>query len=500
MAKRLNKSLRRVESLEKHEAVVPSMKVDIGNGVLVEQGTLSGLKSASNNATKYARHLLKTVFTRDELKGKSLRGKKSNAYKEAEVKEALDPVRLKAVLAPTDTLEPRCAWHGPVPRGYRRGDAAMAAARGEPSGNPWELTDDALEPGSRRGGSAALRIAAAQEQAAADPLPQRAGGASLDVRDATQDAGVQCSVTLDFQPRIAPGGLSQLGHNRSPSSVRLSGWMDGWQAVQGPRFPGGRRQAEVDTVYCEGCGGRAPQASGELMDLSEDDPWDQWCGCGGSLSLQTTRLRRAGYPADLLDNISKKLILLSRSRPKEAPSGTRSARPACIPYSHNTAHRLRALAHRFGTRVLFTCKFKLGGMCKRVTNPEPPPTCTKKHAQCFRPCTREKVYSIPLVCGAEYIGQTGRCVNDRLREHAKEISSPSPDSFHPVVAHAKNCPSCTPDFSKTKILGGHKSRFGREILESLHIKSSVSNLSSPSLSLSDREIRFLRGERVPPKT
>ncbi|XP_042150252.1 uncharacterized protein LOC121838221, partial [Ixodes scapularis] len=41
---------------------------------------------------------------------------------------------------------------------------------------------------------------------------------------------------------------------------------------------------------------------------------------------------------------------------------------------------------------------------------------------------------------------------------------------------------------------------GREILESLHIKSSVSNLSSPSLSLSDREIRFLRCENVPRKT
>ncbi|KAG0414144.1 hypothetical protein HPB47_008702 [Ixodes persulcatus] len=60
----------------------------------------------------------------------------------------------------------------------------MAAASGEPSGNPWELTDDALEPGSRLGRSAAVhatefrptgapRIAAAQEQAAADPLPQR---------------------------------------------------------------------------------------------------------------------------------------------------------------------------------------------------------------------------------------------------------------------------------------------------------------------------------------
>ncbi|KAG0415063.1 hypothetical protein HPB47_007770 [Ixodes persulcatus] len=60
----------------------------------------------------------------------------------------------------------------------------MEAASGEPSGNPWELTDDALEPGSCRGGSAAVHatefrptgapgIAAAQEQAAADPLPQR---------------------------------------------------------------------------------------------------------------------------------------------------------------------------------------------------------------------------------------------------------------------------------------------------------------------------------------
>ncbi|KAG0434882.1 hypothetical protein HPB47_018808 [Ixodes persulcatus] len=60
----------------------------------------------------------------------------------------------------------------------------LAELSGEPSGNPWELTDDALEPGSRPGGSSAVhatefrptgahRIAAAQEQAAADPLPQR---------------------------------------------------------------------------------------------------------------------------------------------------------------------------------------------------------------------------------------------------------------------------------------------------------------------------------------
>ncbi|KAG0443656.1 hypothetical protein HPB47_014674 [Ixodes persulcatus] len=92
--------------------------------------------------------------------------------------------------------------------------------------------------------------------------------------------GVQFSVTLDFQPRIAPGRLSQLGHNHSPSPVHHSmgggggggSLMVARDTARGPRCPGGRRQANVDTVYCEVRGGRAPQASGELMNLSEDDP------------------------------------------------------------------------------------------------------------------------------------------------------------------------------------------------------------------------------------
>lgn len=122
----------------------------------------------------------------------------------------------------------------------------------------------------------------------------------MDVRDASQDAGVQFSVTLNFQPRIAPGGPSQLGHNHSPSPVHHSmgeaSLMVARHTVQGPRCPGGRRQAEVDTVYCEVCGGREPQASGELMDLSEDDPWDQWCGCAcGGFPGQTTTV----FPSSL---------------------------------------------------------------------------------------------------------------------------------------------------------------------------------------------------------
>ncbi|KAM7310400.1 hypothetical protein ISCGN_007308 [Ixodes scapularis] len=54
------------------------------------------------------------------------------------------------------------------------------------------------------------------------PRGTTARGALWDVRDATQDAGVQFSVTLDFQPRIVPGGRSQLGRNHSPSPVHHS--------------------------------------------------------------------------------------------------------------------------------------------------------------------------------------------------------------------------------------------------------------------------------------
>lgn len=38
----------------------------------------------------------------------------------------------------------------------------------------------------------------------------------------------------------------------------------------------------------------------------------------------------------------------------------------------------------------------------------------EKHVQCFRLCRREKVYSMPFACGAECIGQMGRCVNYRV--------------------------------------------------------------------------------------
>ncbi|KAG0410276.1 hypothetical protein HPB47_012610 [Ixodes persulcatus] len=81
--------------------------------------------------------------------------------------------------------------------------------------------------GGASGGAAAGPRPSAKPPSQRQPLALlqdsiHSGGASLDVRDAMQGAGVQFSVTSGFQPRIASGGLSQLGHNHNPSPVHHS--------------------------------------------------------------------------------------------------------------------------------------------------------------------------------------------------------------------------------------------------------------------------------------
>ncbi|KAM7283723.1 uncharacterized protein ISCGN_000829 [Ixodes scapularis] len=125
-------------------------------------------------------------------------------------------------------------------------------------------------------------------------------------------------------------------------------------------------------------------------------------------------------------------------------------------------------------------------------------SCSKKHATKFVPCRQASVYSIPLGCGAQYIGQTGRCLNDRLREHANEVqqaaSNPSLHSLHPIAQHVGSCLSCEPEFSATTTVGTHRSRYGREIIEAFAMRHSPQNIGSPSLCLSDADVSFLRPE------
>ncbi|XP_075534313.1 uncharacterized protein LOC142568128 [Dermacentor variabilis] len=97
MVKRLKHLVEKAAGAE--EKSISSRKVDIGDGVLVEEGTLARIKNDSNgSACRYARGLLRATFAPEELINKSLFGKRSNAHKDFVAKEGLDPRRVNAVL------------------------------------------------------------------------------------------------------------------------------------------------------------------------------------------------------------------------------------------------------------------------------------------------------------------------------------------------------------------------------------------------------------------
>ncbi|KAH7953380.1 hypothetical protein HPB49_007504 [Dermacentor silvarum] len=78
--------------------VAPAPKVDIGDGVYVEEGLLTRMRlDANNSGSRFARGLLKALFTK-ELEGRSLFGRPSNVHKGLPQKEPLDSKKIHAIL------------------------------------------------------------------------------------------------------------------------------------------------------------------------------------------------------------------------------------------------------------------------------------------------------------------------------------------------------------------------------------------------------------------
>lgn len=48
--------------------------------------------------------------------------------------------------------------------------------------------------------------------------------------------------------------------------------------------------------------------------------------------------------------------------------------------------------------------------------------CLKNHQDQYVACSNKVVYSPLLSYGMEYIGQTGRCLNERMKEHKHQHS------------------------------------------------------------------------------
>ncbi|XP_042150147.1 uncharacterized protein LOC121838137 [Ixodes scapularis] len=81
-----------------------------------------------------------------------------------------------------------------------------------------------------------------------------------------------------------------------------------------------------------------------------------------------------------------------------------------------------------------------------------------------------------MSCGAEYIGQTGLCANDRLREHHREVEDAAPHSQHPIDAQTREYGGCESDLAATTAL-----RVGRKIIQAFRNVTSPQIINTSSL-------------------
>lgn len=193
------------------------------------------------------------------------------------------------------------------------------------------------------------------------------------------------------------------------------------------------------------------------------------------LGTQYRRLLAAGFPKNVVVSVAE--IVLKRLRREDRPRPMvlrNKQKVAVIPYIHKTAHGFKKVANRSNVKVVFSAPNKLSRLC-RVTDPfrKAPSGCAVKHRDPFVECAEGVVYQIPLSCGNKYIGQTGRCVNDRLRAHRLGVRNYRDGH---LSDHCQRC-KCVP-FSESKILVRHKEKTVREIVEADEIKMGVQHVSA----------------------
>lgn len=237
-----------------------------------------------------------------------------------------------------------------------------------------------------------------------------------------------------------------------------------------------------------------------------------------SVAAQVDRLRTAGHPDDsvrLACERNRREIKKAGSvaRGEENEVGSVPDKIAVIPYLHGVSHRLKKVASKYGVRVVFSAQNKVAKICpavQRLADKKEKRTdgCGIRHGIKFVECGKDVVYSIPFKCGKKYIGQTGRCLNVRLREHNSSLKG-APYSH--LAMHCKKCTgrpelpltltdgnqnheecACHPELPHTTVLDKHRKRATREIMEAFYIKKEEKTcVSQPSVLLSDAEFAFL---------
>lgn len=156
-------------------------------------------------------------------------------------------------------------------------------------------------------------------------------------------------------------------------------------------------------------------------------------------------------------------------RPRTSMQQRNEKRPEEVPYLHKVSHNLTKKRLRWGTVSLLSfypwaSSANSALVLLLIAKIGP---LKKRHDKPFVEYAAGVVHKSLLGCGKSYIGQTERCLDDRLSEHAQNLKT---NNGAHLTTHCKSCRKCEPRFYETEILNRSNNHTARELLEEHRIR------------------------------
>ena len=187
------------------------------------------------------------------------------------------------------------------------------------------------------------------------------------------------------------------------------------------------------------------------------------------------------YPPKLIQNIKEK-------RKNKATNVLEEKKPdttIVLPYIPRLSEKIKRIGNKYNIRVVFNSKETIKS---KLVNFKPK---SKKSP-------KEIIYNIPCECGKSYIGETGRTVEIRLKEHQASIKKCDPD-ISKLTEHSLKTGHRF-KWEDAKVIGKESDWRKRKVHEAAEIlKGAEQVISTPSFEIDPVWRPLIRNTRIRPK-
>ncbi|XP_050544291.1 uncharacterized protein LOC126907220 [Daktulosphaira vitifoliae] len=147
-----------------------------------------------------------------------------------------------------------------------------------------------------------------------------------------------------------------------------------------------------------------------------------------------------------------------------------------LPYIQGITDRISRIAQKFKLRTVFKPNTVAGSLLRNPIDKLPE-------------MQTPGVYEIPCSCGKSYIGQTGRAIATRIKEHEKDVEYQRTEKSA-VAEHAKN-KGHDIQFDKVKILN-KETHFGKRMYkEAIEIEKCPENFNREKMGGKSAKLGYL---------